>query len=133
MSEAKRCYSYNEELRGVQAQDRDQTKRQSQSKVNDTKVNDTNANDTNVNDTNASDAPELGPSLVVGRCGWIAWCEGVTDVSVHSCETSCLSMRVGGHVGGNISVPARIQISWDLVGQSVGPGLVDPSRPGCCR
>ena len=36
-------------------------------------------------------------------------------------------------VGGYISVPARIQISWDLVGQSVGPGLVDPIRPGCCR
>ena len=60
--------SYSEELRGVQAQDRDQTKRQSQSKVNDTKVNDANANDTNVNDTNANDAPDLGPSLVVGGC-----------------------------------------------------------------
>ena len=36
-------------------------------------------------------------------------------------------------VGGHISVPARIQISWDLVGQSVGPGLVDPIRPMCCR
>ena len=76
----------------------------------------------------------LGPSLVVGRCGWIAWCEGVTDVSVHSCETSCLSMRVEGHVGGYISVPARTQISWDLIPtdidgdpQSVGPGLVDPA------
>ena len=85
-------------------------------------------------------APMLGPSLVVGICGWIAWCEGVTDVSVHSCETSCLSMRVEGHVGGYISVPARTQISWDLIPtdidgdpQSVGPGLVDPIRPGCCR
>jgi len=47
---------------------------------------------------------------------------------VHSGETCSLSMRVGGHVGWYFSVPARIQISWDLVGQSVGPGLVDPSR-----
>ena len=31
-----------------------------------------------------------------------------------------------GVVGGYFSVPARIQISWDLVGQSVGPGLVGP-------
>ena len=68
---ATRSTSYSEELRGVQAQDRDQTKRQSQSKVNDTKVNDTNANDTNVNDTNANDAPELGLSLV--RCGGEMW------------------------------------------------------------
>ena len=86
-----------------------------------------------MNDTNANAAPMLGPSLVVERCGWIAWCEGVTDVSVHSCETACLSMRVEGHVGGHISVPARIQISWDLVGQSVGPGLVDPIRLLYCR
>ena len=55
------------------------------------------------------------------------------DASVRSGETCCLSMRVEGHVGGHISVPARIQISWDLVGQSVGPGLVDPIRPVCCR
>ena len=27
---------------------------------------------------------------------------------VHSCETCCLSMRVGGHVGWYFSVPARI-------------------------
>ena len=47
---------------------------------------------------------------------------------VHSGETCSLSMRVGGHVGWYFSVPARIQISWDLVGQSMGPGLVDPSR-----
>ena len=31
---------------------------------------------------------------------------------VHSCETCCLSMRVGGHVGGYISVPPWTQIWW---------------------
>ena len=40
---------------------------------------------------------------------------------VHSCETCCLSMRVGGHVCWYFSVPARTQIWW---ASSMGPGLV---------
>ena len=45
-------------------------------------------------------------------------------------DSICIGFAPRGWLlAGYISVPARIQISWDLVGQSVGPGLVDPIRP----
>ena len=89
------------------------------------------------------DGTRLGPDVRVGLCGgldpmlgldamqrgrarWLELRVMREDECVHSAvsgEIYCLSMRVGGHAGGYISVPPGPR----LVGQNVSPGLLGKS------